>query len=348
MFCTQCGYENTQSAVYCARCGVQLHSTASLNAEPPTEPTQQQVMPPSSNDFNPYAGFWLRVAASIIDSIIVLIAASLLAAGIAAMFTESAETAFLSAYGAYSLFNFIGSWLYSASMESSSYQATFGKWMLGIRVCDLEGQRISFGRASARHFAKFLSSMTLCIGYLMVAFTSKRQGLHDMVCSCLVVHKQAQAQDLGKQPQKTPVGLIIAIAALVMVIPVLGIVAAIAIPAYSDYTQKTKYAEVDHYAQSVTLAVERYYYANNFQVPASLEEAGISQRGQYIKAAHIDKNGIIAFEVAIGSQHGHLLYVPTLDASSNIIWQCESEDIRYGLLPKRCREPQAESNKEVL
>ena len=72
------------------------------------------------------------------------------APGIAAMFTESAETAFLSAYGAYSLFNFIGSWLYSASMESSSYQATFGKWMLGIRVCDLEGQRISFGRASAR------------------------------------------------------------------------------------------------------------------------------------------------------------------------------------------------------
>jgi len=79
-----------------------------------------------------------------------------------------------------------GSWLYEAFMESSSYQATLGKMIFGMKVTDLNGNRISFERATGRHFAKILSSI-LGIGYIMVGFTERKQGLHDLLAGTLVL-----------------------------------------------------------------------------------------------------------------------------------------------------------------
>ncbi|TGC06664.1 hypothetical protein CUN85_12740 [Methanolobus halotolerans] len=79
-------------------------------------------------------------------------------------------------------------WLYFAIMESSSYQATFGKQLIGMKVTDLAGNRISFWKATLRHFAKILSSVVFYLGYLMIGFTEKKQGLHDMIAGCLVVN----------------------------------------------------------------------------------------------------------------------------------------------------------------
>jgi len=79
-----------------------------------------------------------------------------------------------------------GSWLYEAFMESSSYQATLGKMIFGMKVTDLNGNRISFERATGRHFAKWLSTMILGIGYIMVGFTERKQGLHDLLAGTLV------------------------------------------------------------------------------------------------------------------------------------------------------------------
>jgi uncharacterized RDD family membrane protein YckC len=84
-------------------------------------------------------------------------------------------------------------WLYFALMESSSRQGTLGKMALGIKVTDLSGNAISFGRATVRHFGKILSTIILLAGYLMVAFTAKKQGLHDMIAGCLVVKQTALA-----------------------------------------------------------------------------------------------------------------------------------------------------------
>ena len=78
------------------------------------------------------------------------------------------------------------SWLYEALMESSSYQATLGKMIFGMKVTDLYGNRISFARATGRHFAKILSGMILCIGFIMVGFTERKQGLHDLIAGTLV------------------------------------------------------------------------------------------------------------------------------------------------------------------
>jgi uncharacterized RDD family membrane protein YckC len=81
----------------------------------------------------------------------------------------------------------VGAWLYFALMESSPRGATVGKMALGLRVVDVQGQRISFMRATGRFFAKFISGLILMIGYLMVAFTDRKRGLHDIMAGTLVV-----------------------------------------------------------------------------------------------------------------------------------------------------------------
>ena len=78
---------------------------------------------------------------------------------------------------------------YFALMESSKAQASVGKMALGIKVTDTEGQRISFGKAFLRSIGKIVSGMIMYIGYIMAAFTDKKQGLHDMIANTLVVKK---------------------------------------------------------------------------------------------------------------------------------------------------------------
>lgn len=85
------------------------------------------------------------------------------------------------------VFSIILQWLYYALMESSSKQATLGKMAIGIKVTDLSGNRISFGRATGRYFGKILSGLILNIGYIMAAFTERKQALHDMMANCLVI-----------------------------------------------------------------------------------------------------------------------------------------------------------------
>ncbi len=134
-----------------------------------------------------YAGFWLRWVAWVIDSAI-LGALPLIVALIIApiFFTGSSAVAFLGV--TIFIVPVIGTtgWLYYGLMESSELQATVGKRVLGLRVVRTDGQPVSFGRASARFFAKILSSILL-VGFLMAAFTENKQALHDRIAGCLVI-----------------------------------------------------------------------------------------------------------------------------------------------------------------
>ena len=120
-----------------------------------------------------YRGFWIRVAAYIVDAIIL---------GIAAAIIERVLPPTIGALVALVVY-----WVYFAGMESSAVQATLGKMTCGIAVADARGRRISFARASGRTFAKILSSLTLGIGYLMVAWTRRKQGLHDFIAGTVVI-----------------------------------------------------------------------------------------------------------------------------------------------------------------
>ncbi len=87
------------------------------------------------------------------------------------------------------VFSTITEWLYYALSESSKWQATPGKLILGLKVVDANFQKIGFARASGRYFAKFLSTFCLGIGYLMPLFTQKKQALHDLVANCVIIKK---------------------------------------------------------------------------------------------------------------------------------------------------------------
>ncbi|NGX38779.1 MAG: hypothetical protein KR126chlam1_00090 [Chlamydiae bacterium] len=82
------------------------------------------------------------------------------------------------------------SWLYFALLESSVWQATLGKRVLGLKVISEEGERISFWRASVRYFSKVLSRLACFIGFLMILFTKKKQALHDKIAATLVIIQQ--------------------------------------------------------------------------------------------------------------------------------------------------------------
>lgn len=76
---------------------------------------------------------------------------------------------------------------YGAGFESSRHQATPGKMAFGLKVTDINGQRLKLDRALARNWAMAVSNLTLGIGYLMIGTTKKHQGLHDKIANCLVV-----------------------------------------------------------------------------------------------------------------------------------------------------------------
>jgi uncharacterized RDD family membrane protein YckC len=79
---------------------------------------------------------------------------------------------------------------YFILLECSEKQGTWGKQIVGIKVTDLEGQKITYGRAAARFFSKyFLSNCTCGIGYLMPLFTAKKQTLRDIISGCLAIKK---------------------------------------------------------------------------------------------------------------------------------------------------------------
>jgi uncharacterized RDD family membrane protein YckC len=86
-----------------------------------------------------------------------------------------------------SIISLIVPWFYYSGLESSKWQATVGKRVLNMKVTDLEGHRISFARATGRYFAKIISSLIFLIGYFMIGWTRRKQGLHDKLADTLVV-----------------------------------------------------------------------------------------------------------------------------------------------------------------
>jgi len=135
-----------------------------------------------------YAGFWRRAVALIVDAIVVSVVGAVIGFMIGfvlgLLFGARATPVISSITG---LLGWIGGMLYYPAMESSASQATLGKQLIGIIVTDERGARISFSRALGRYFAKFLSAVTLLIGYLMAAFTSRKQALHDIAAGTVVV-----------------------------------------------------------------------------------------------------------------------------------------------------------------
>lgn len=120
-----------------------------------------------------YASFGKRFIALIIDTVILI--PFLLLASVVGLKGN--------------FFEFFVCWVYFAGMESSPMQGTIGKILTGIKVINLRGDRISLAAASVRYIGKGLSFLLFFIGYLMVPFSPKKQGLHDILSECLVINR---------------------------------------------------------------------------------------------------------------------------------------------------------------
>jgi uncharacterized RDD family membrane protein YckC len=131
-----------------------------------------------------FGGFWSRVVASVIDGFVLgMVFGAISAATGRDLFNTDVVNFDWLAY----LASLAIGWLYEASLTASPRGATLGKMATGLRVVDAAGQTVSFGRANARYLAKLLSASIFCIGFLMVAFTERKRGLHDMIAGTLVI-----------------------------------------------------------------------------------------------------------------------------------------------------------------
>jgi uncharacterized RDD family membrane protein YckC len=207
VFCSKCGAALAPDTAFCQVCGNPVARTALANAAAVAVSPHAGVGAIVYAANVTYAGFWLRFIAYIIDGFIlgfatlVLLVPFFFLMGGAAIISSLARAAGQrpnpAAIGSLIFFaivlggvSIIGHWLYFAYLESGEKQGTWGKQILGLYVTDLAGNRVTFGRASGRFFAKIITGLIpLGIGYIMAGFTQRRQALHDMIASCLVLRR---------------------------------------------------------------------------------------------------------------------------------------------------------------
>ncbi len=192
-----------------------------------------------------YAGFWNRFAAAFLDNLVMMVVAIILSL----VLPSSGAGAVL-----LPVLILLLQWLYEALLVSSANQATLGKMAVGIKVTGLDGQRIGFGRATARFFSKLISyfagilvsllgawliggiggilfgligTVVFLGAWVMAAFTERRQALHDLIAACVVVRKDTAP---GTTPQGVmkAVGWAIILSVTLTMLPVFAILFAVA------------------------------------------------------------------------------------------------------------------------
>jgi uncharacterized RDD family membrane protein YckC len=208
MFCQACGANVANGVAFCTSCGRPIVGYAvgqaggAVGAAAIELPASAGVAVTATN----YAGFWLRLVAAILDNIIlfvpvvplwILMFASLVPEIAAARGNPMLLMASMFPRLIFFVLLFVVmKWLYWALMESSNWQATVGKKALGLYVTDLEGNRVSFGKASGRFWGgRGLSNVPgvgglyYLIDCICAGVTERKQAVHDMIAGCLVMRR---------------------------------------------------------------------------------------------------------------------------------------------------------------
>ena len=220
MYCSKCGGVMADGSAFCPNCG----QAFAVAAGPPRAPMiGAPLAAPVAGGVAAvpvyggyaavprveYAGFWPRFLAWLIDNVVLGLGVTLILipliflTGLGGYIGEFHPDEEINDAGIFMLVGFLFlvataslvlTWLYHALMESSEWQATVGKKALGLVVTDMAGHRVSFGRATGRHFGKIVTNLVsfgIGLGYLMAAFTEKKQALHDMLAGCLVLRRNS-------------------------------------------------------------------------------------------------------------------------------------------------------------
>lgn len=184
-----------------------------------------------------YAGFWVRAAALLIDSLIMSVLQLIIG-----LVLENWVLKIL-----------ISSIIYLgyAVLMITAYQATLGKMAIGLRVERTNGERIGLGRALLREIiGKFCSAITLGVGYLMVAWTKKKQGLHDKIADTVVIEKN---------PSKSKTIWVVLAVIVVFAIPVIGILSSVVLASLNSASVKGHDTLARLKLSTVMIQAEIYY-----------------------------------------------------------------------------------------
>ena len=145
-----------------------------------------------------YAGFWRRLGAYVVDAAMLVGIEIVLASSISILEPNDFEALANVAPVSAALW-----WAYFAILESSPAQGTLGKLAFGLQVTDVYGDPISFRRAFFRHSLKFVSSLAVGMGWLLAAFTPRKQALHDLIAGTLVM-RRVQLVAIGSEIPSEP------------------------------------------------------------------------------------------------------------------------------------------------
>lgn len=256
----------------------------------------------------PYAGFWRRAVALLIDSLIIGIVSSvlyILCLGIpvfklALQQPQSQDPkAFLALFGSMLLFQvaaFVFFWLYFALQESGKAQATLGKKAMGIKVVGADGGRISFWRATGRTFGKMVSNMTLYFGYYMAGFTAKRQALHDLMATTYVVREDFQPGQEKPVLNFSVGGLIASILAtlLPIILAVAALIIGIILLPEEDYPQSMENLDrriMDARASTKMIRLSMEKGDEKTPLPLTEDDISYAQTDDGYRAEFTDKEG---------------------------------------------------------
>jgi uncharacterized RDD family membrane protein YckC/Tfp pilus assembly major pilin PilA len=271
----------------------------------------------------PYAGFWKRAVAYVIDYFIALFLVGVSLAVIAgASHGKPIPLA--------PLFAWLAIGLYYVFFESSPMQATPGKRAMDLKVTDLHGERIGIARAFGRMLGHILSFMTFGVGFAMAVFTDRRQALHDKLAGTLVVSRVESPEDIDRAGIAPPAPMwqsISAVLGLLLFGPMgLGILAAVAIPAYQNYTIRAEITEGLNIAQPYQTAIAAAAAAGTQlnSIDSSKLDVSFPDTAKYVDSVRVIRGAIdIHYGRAAGKKinGGHLILMPGVRLNE-VQWFC--------------------------
>ncbi len=288
--------------------------------------------PPPASAMNPYGGFWVRFAAYFVDGIIIGIGSVLVAVawGLIVGWQSVSESSDL-----LPLVLIVLGQLYHAYFVSSEKMATPGKRLCGLYVTNLEGRRLSFGRAMWRNMAALFSYLTFYIGFFMAGFTERKQALHDKLAGT-VVHRQ---------PGSSAGVVITIVIVLFFLIIVGGILAAVTIPAYQDYIVRAQVAGVLTEVSAVKEPIASYA-AQKGQWPKTWEEVEtvgghnpVSRLGPQARAIveyiRLEGGGSVVSYVKTHGKEGQIRLTPQAEGGI-VTWICTADPAIRKYVPAAC------------
>jgi type IV pilus assembly protein PilA len=318
MYCRECGKSISDAAVVCPHCGAR-------QADP-------EISGADAFEQQHWSGFWRRVGAQLVDGLIIFIPICVVVGTLAfVLFTLKVVG------GRFSIAVLVAELLvyavYQAALNSSRTSATWGRRAVGIAVVDANtGETLGFGRAFLRAAISFISGVFI-VPQLLQLVTPKRQSLADLLSGAVVVQRKPGSA-----------GAIIAAVVLVVSVPLVGILAAIAIPAYQDYVIRAKVTAGLTLANSAKPTVA-------YNASLGAEDLGDSvptlSQSKIIESLRVDRNGVITVtmapeikgvQFALTPYVGNVPLVAGHKITDPITWRCavsEARNDRYA--PVECR-----------